>query len=160
MYMLKNKLLLAIFALVIGSAIKAQTIAIDNAKFDPGVGNSYSAGGSVAIPLNNSGCFSRTNWFRWELMDATGTNLLNATGGVAANAAARVADSTKVFYATFVNAFLPATLPTGTYTIRVSATTTGAPSATTLPFAVNNGTAITAAAVSAFTTFLNVLYYR
>ena len=144
--MLKNKLLLAIFALVIGSAIKAQTIAIDNAKFDPGVGNSYSAGGSVAIPLNNSGCFSRTNWFRWELMDATGTNLLNATGGVAANAAARVADSTKVFYATFVNAFLPATLPTGTYTIRVSATTTGAPSATTLPFAVNNGTAITAAA--------------
>lgn len=152
MYMFKNKLFLAVLSLVFATAIKAQTVVVDNAKFDPGVGNSYSAGGSVAVPLNNSGCFhydvnpALTNKFKWELMDATGTNYVNSTGGVAATAAARVGDSVSAFYATFINAFLPATLPTGIYIIKVSATTLGATSANTIPFAVTNGTAITAAA--------------
>lgn len=146
MYMFKNKLFLAILALVFATVIKAQTVVIDNVKFDPGVGNSYSAGGSVAIPLNNTDCFDRTNKFKWELMDATGTNYINSTGGVAATPATRVGDSVSVFYATFINAFLPATLPTGTYTIKVSATTFGATAANTIPFAVTNGSVITAAA--------------
>lgn len=146
MYMFKNKLFLAILAFVFTTAIKAQTVVIDNVKFDPGVGNSYSAGGSVAIPLNNTDCFDRSNKFKWELMDATGTNYINSTGGVAATPATRVGDSVSVFYATFINAFLPATLPTGTYTIKVSATTFGATAANTIPFAVTNGSVITAAA--------------
>ena len=77
--MFKNKLFLVIAVVLFSTIVKAQSLTINNTKFDiPGF--SYSIGGSVSIPVNQNGCFLKTNVFKWELWDATGTTGLNANG--------------------------------------------------------------------------------
>lgn len=134
MYMFKNKLFLAVLSLVFTTVIKAQTVVINDTKFDPGVGNSYSTGGSVSIPLNNLGCFDRSNKFKWELLNYPSYTATGDSGTVS------------VFYATFMNATIGATRPNGSYVFRVSASTFGAVADTTQPFTISNAASITAAA--------------
>ncbi len=127
MYMLKNKFLLAFFALVFSTALKAQTITIDNARLALPVGQTYGSGSVVAIPVTlSNGCFAQNNVFTWKLYNAT-TNL--ATG-----------DSGKIvaFYITYMNVTLPAGLATDIYKVEVKANTAGSVSATSAPFLVMN----------------------
>lgn len=133
--MLKNKFLLAIVAVMLGTTIKAQTITIDNARLDPGVGISYSAGNSMAIPINTTGggCFSRANYFVWELFNQSGVT----TG---------YKDSVKFFYATFLNTKLPAGL-NGTYYYKVWSTTVGSNVAQSVDFTISTAANINAMAV-------------
>ena len=134
MYMLKNRILLALFALVFCNALKAQTIVINDARFALPVGYSYGSGSSVAVPFSLNGCFSQTNIFTWTLLDA-------ATGlpVIGANAASGTAP---FFYATFVNTVLPTGLPTGSYKISIASNTPGATGDTTQPFQVTKGASV------------------
>ncbi len=140
MYMLKNRILLALFVLVFCNALKAQTIVIDDARFALPAGQSYSSGGSVAVPFTLNGCFSQTNIFTWTLCDAAGAPItgVNAASGTAS-----------YFYATFINTVLPAGLNTGSYRIRITSSTLGATGDTTNVFNVTKvaGTPINAKAV-------------
>lgn len=137
MYMLKNKFLLAFFALVFSTALKAQTITIDDARLALPAGQTYGSGSVVAVPVSLNGCFAQNNVFTWVLQNAGGTAI----------------DSGKVtvFYATYINATLPISLATGQYKFLVKASTVGSVSATSALFDVTNvALPIIARAVPAF----------
>ena len=125
MYMLKNKILLAFVALVFGTALKAQTIIIDDARMALPAGYSYGSGSSVAVPISADGCFQHNNVFTWVLYNNTFTTRIDS-GKVG------------VFYATFMNVTLPASLATGNYRIQIKGSTLGSVDDTTASIAVTN----------------------
>jgi len=126
-------LLLLLFFSFLGAKTWAQTITITN--FDPGP---YSPGSSVAIPfhINDSGgCVDQNNTFDLYLSNSagvySGAPLTSISG----------------FYATYINATIPA-LPTGAgYKFKIVSTATGA-FAESPAFTIVAGTAITAAMTS------------
>ena len=139
MYMLKNKFLLAFFALVFSTALKAQTITIDDARLALPAGQTYGSGSVVAVPVTlSSGCFAQNNVFTWKLY----------------NGAAATGDSGKItaFYITYMNVTLPIGLASGSnYKVEVKASTVGSVSAMSAPFTVTNvASAVVARAVPAF----------
>ncbi len=113
----------------------AQTISIIN--FDNTI--IYSPGSSIAVPFhidNSSGsCISQTNTFNLYLSDANGNYSTAPLATVAG------------FYATYINAVIPAGTPAGTgYKVKITATSN--PSATIVdsaPFTIAPGAAIQAA---------------
>lgn len=137
--MLKNKLFLSIVAIFCSFLASAQSIEIDDARFDLPAGFSYAAGGSVAIPFKvNNGCLPRTNSFNAVLCNATGTPITGANA---------TSVTLNEFYTTFINVTLPATLPAGTYTLRISTNAPTSLTDLTNPFTVTTGTSVNAMAV-------------
>ncbi len=141
--MLKNKILLAFVAILFGTTIQAQSITIDDARILDALpaGKSYGSGGTIAIPITLNGCFAKNNVFTWELQNNASTVV--ATGTVS------------VFYATFINVSIPASVPSGNYKVLVKASTTGATSATSTLFpVVNTASPIIAKAVPQNTDYI------
>ena len=137
MYMLKNKILLAFFALVFSTALKAQTITIDDARLALPAPQTYGSGSVVAVPVTLNGCFAQNNVFTWKLY----------------NGATPTGDSGKVnaFYITYINVTLPIGLASGNYQVQVKASTVGSVSAMSAAFPVTNvASAVIARAVPAF----------
>lgn len=124
MYMFKSKLFLAIAAMLFTTALAAQTINIDDARFDLPAGYSYSAGGNVTIPISTTGCFDKKNVFTWKLFNSSNAQI--ATG------------TSTVFYATFINTLIPAGTAAGSgYYYTITASTAGSTPDQTHPFSIS-----------------------
>ena len=138
--MLKNRILLALFALIFCNAIKAQII-INDARLLLPSGQTYGSGGTIGVPISVNGCVPSNNKFIWQLLDGV-TNLpLTPLAGTK--------DSIAAFYATFVNVNLKASLPTGLYKVRISASTPGVIGDTSAAFTITNtaGSLVIASAI-------------
>lgn len=133
MYMLKNKFLLALFLLMCSTALKAQQIVIDDARFDPGF-LKYTTGGTVSVPVKLNGCFPLTNQFYVQILDSTG----NPAGGAAT--------IVTQFYATSFNYDIPTTLTglgagvTRRYKIAITSSVGAGAGDTTQLFLIENTT--------------------
>lgn len=127
MYMLKNKFLLAFVALLLGATLNAQTITIDDARILGALpaGAAYGSGSTVAVPISVNGCMLTNNVYTWKLLNSS--NLPTGDSG-----------KVSVFYATFINVSLPASLATGNYKVEVTASTPGTVGATSALFPVTN----------------------